>query len=66
MINVLYTMFAYPAGIVLGNLIASAITGVLALVYHRWKFRRLHARIDAMEDRYQTVIKKLETRSPEE
>lgn len=70
MYNILVTMFAWPMGIVVGNLIASALTSVAMLVYHHWKFRSLHERIRRLEDRYHPVTKDavstLETRLPEE
>lgn len=54
-ITVLSTMFQWPQGIVVGNLIASAIIGIPAYIHTHLKLRNLHHRLD----RYQTVIKSL-------
>ena len=51
-VKIIYTMFAWPQGIVVGNLIASAMTSVAVSVWH-------HVRLKRMEDRYQIVIQKL-------
>jgi hypothetical protein len=51
-VNILGTMFDWPQGIVVGNLIASAITTSLGLWWHRWQMSK-------HEDRYRIVIKEL-------
>jgi len=43
--SILLTLFAWPNGIVVGNLIASAILGVPALLHLHWRITKHHREV---------------------
>jgi hypothetical protein len=55
--NVLVTLFGWPNGIVLGNLLASAIWGLPALIHLHIKINRNHKELTADRGMPQTPSK---------
>jgi len=56
--NILYIMFSWPQGIVVGNLIANVLwvtPGFIVMhILHRRHFGRLHSRISELENERDT------------
>lgn len=49
--SILYTMFGYPAGIVLGNLIAAVIGWICGITFMHFKDRKHRQRIKEIHEK---------------
>lgn len=55
--NILDTMFAWPQGIVVGNLIASFLIWFPHFIYITIKHNKLHSKMDALERKIEDAIR---------